>query len=88
MNIPQIKIYLQGLQKQDIVDVGTSLGLDYAALLDLPASAAGTTMLCWWIEQRHHVMELSGMPMLMSLVKALKCHGLNGPIASIYNDCQ
>lgn len=87
-NMPQIKIYLQDLQKQDIVNIGTSLGLDYAALSDLPANAADTTMLCWWIEQRHHVMELSGVPTLMSLVEALRTCGLNGPIASIYNHCQ
>ena len=84
--MPQIKTYLQDLRKPDIIDVGTSLGLDYAVLLDLPAEAVHATMISWWIERRYHVMDVSGVPTLKSLAEALKCHGLNGQAARIYNN--
>ncbi len=82
----QIYNYLDGLQRQEIVNVGMSLGLNLGNLSDLNADEVRGEMIRMWLDQRDYVNEVSGVPTLGSLIKALKVHGFNGQVKKIQDD--
>ena len=69
---------LRRLTKEEIVKVGTILGLNYGRLSDLPAEKFPHEMIQWWLEKRDYVMKISGTPTLRSLIKALEENGFDG----------
>ncbi len=71
-------MYLKGLKKQDIVKVGTSLGLDSVKLGDARAEEILNEMIHMWLIQQDYVIDVSGTPMLRSLIKALEDNDFKG----------
>ena len=58
--------------------VGTSFGLNYGKLSDLPAEKIPHEMIQWWLGKRDNVMKVSGTPTLRSLIDALEKNGFDG----------
>ena len=83
VNFSQICNYLKDLSLEDIVKVGTSLGLKYSKLCDLTADKIPHEMIGWWLGKRDNVMEISGTPTLRSLINALQENGFNGHVKDI-----
>ena len=83
VDLSRICKYLRHLNQEDVVKVGTSLGLNYSKLRDLTADKIPHEMVQWWLGKRDNVMEISGTPTLKSLVKALEENGFNGHAKSI-----
>ena len=78
MDFYQLIKYLDDMKKEDIVKIGTSLGLDYNRLCGLTMEQTPHEMIQWWLGKRDNVMEISGTPMLKSLLIALEKNGLHG----------
>ena len=70
--------YLAGLTKQNIVDVGVQLGLDFTKLTDLNGSEIKNEMIRMWLNQQDYVSQKSGIPTWRSLIMALEKNGFNG----------
>ena len=60
------------------MNVGVLLGLDHAKLSDVCEGDIHNTMICWWLERRHYVVDNSDTLTLRSLIKALRDHGSVG----------
>ena len=96
-DMKKIKIYLKTLQKQDVINVGISLGLDYGKLSDVSADKIHLTMINSWLNKQDYVMETTGTPTLRNLINALKDNSLNGnaeviekdnPMTATHEDCK
>lgn len=66
--------YLNDFKKEEIVNIGNSLGLDYVKLCNLTTNHS-REMILWWLEKRDNVMEISGTPTLKSLIDSLEQNG-------------
>ena len=74
------------LRKQDYINVGVSLGLDYDKLSDVSADEIHLTMISWWLKKQDYVMTLTGTPTLRTLISALRENRLNGNAEEIEID--
>ena len=83
-DMKKVKTYLKTLQKQDVIDVGISLGLDYNKLSD--AGADKNSMISSWLNRQDYVMETTGIPTLRNLISALRENQLNGNVEEIEKD--
>ena len=82
----KIKKYLKNLQKQDVINVGVSLGLDYGKLSDISADKIHLAMISSWLNKQDYVIENTGTPTLRTLISALKENELNGSAEEIEKD--
>lgn len=80
--------YLNDIKKDELVAVGTSLGLSYCKLRDLAAEQFPYEMVLWWLQRKHKVQKVSGPPTLKSLIDALEEIGLSGHATKIKDENQ
>lgn len=70
--------FLAGLTKQNLIDVGVQLGLNYTNLTDLSGSEIKNELIRMWLNQQDYVSKTSGIPTWRSLIEALEENGFGG----------
>lgn len=69
--------HLKTLTNEELIGIGTSLGLRYTTLKKMKSDSLLHGMVHAWLRKDDEVTEVSGEPSWESLVIALKVNGLN-----------